>query len=561
MGRFSAEFEGSDFVVRDTHNANRIVIEMPTSDLHLPGGGGSGALATLKSLTIRKVEREFETPYGTELEMGFDLDIELTAPGGGSAKEVGIFALYGIMLGTPVLELDTHTGGGVGTGFLTRASPAENSKVYPGGSYAPLAVLRTNDDLYNVCAAMCCDITTYNHPFNIVTGILDTQGSQVEFEARPPGGAWATIPAGQVRKYTVSFRINDRTNTNIGPESDAPQEWLWTVRGYQQFFRARYGKPNYRAMGGWNGRTVATLNASQGTYDDPDNLRSWHTDRDPLITDGYQKFATQALLKQTYNIDRVIIWALSGWHPPAFNLSHNYPFRFATGIFDSDMNSTAQNSVRPALERIRHGGMQQGLWWGRCTQTNDSKVWDDPQDPAVNIDLSNPTTIALALAESDLAVLEWGSKVIGLDAYDFTNPGDGVRWLQMLKARYPRTLLITEIALPDIYHVIAPTYIIETPQTPPGAVTRPYWLHHYINPGNECHLQFLYAVNGQATRTSAVADMGYTPTTGYLAAITPGTRASIRWQELGESAISEFDVSLDRVARDWPSRSRSLSVR
>jgi len=555
MGRFTAEIEGSDFVVRDTHDSDRIVIEMPKSDLHGPGGGGSGALATLTDFVINAVEREFETPYGAELEMGFDLEFELTAPGGGSAKEVGIFALYGIMLGVPVLELDTHTGGGVGTGFLSRSNQS-NSKVYPGGSYAPLVVLRTNSNLYNVCAAICCDVTTYNHPFNIVTSAFAT-GTEVEFQARSPGGAWATIPAGLVRKYAVSFRINDRTNTNIGPAADAPQEWLWTVRGYQRYFRARYGKPNYRAMGGWNGRTVATLNASAGTHADPGNLRSWNPDRDPLQTDGYQMFATQALAKKALNIDRVIIWALSGWHPPAFNLSHNYPFRFATGIFDADMNSTAQNSVHPALERIRHGGLQQGLWWGRCTQTNNSSDWKEPQDPAVFIDLSNPTTIALALAESDLAVLEWGSTVIGLDAYAFTNPGDGVRWLQILKARYPRALLITEIALPDIYHVIAPTYIIEP--FPQGSYTRPYWLHHYINPGSECHLQFDYDAGDQAIRTTEVADMGFTPCTGYLAAISAGTRAVDRWSELGEVSITSYDTAIaGHTSRDRDKLQRAM---
>ena len=543
MARFVVSVTGTPdtLEVHDSaHTPWVLVLQMPKADLHRLGSGSTGSLANLDSVEMKEVQRAFETPYGTQLEMGFDLELTLSAAG--TSKEVGYFTIFGMRLGNTVDRLDTHVDGGVNGGF--KSLTGAQSKLYPGATYSPLEVFRGSSAVpYNVCVSMCFAVLDYNHPLRLVAekyGVSGTTITNVYFEARedPPSVNWATIPAGETRVYSIAFRINDRTNTKIGPATDAAEEWLWTVRGYQQYFRQRYGKPNYRSMGGFDGRPIASMNSSSGVYNATTNPRSWQ-DLDPTTTTGgygYYKFANLAVSRKSLNIDRVIMWAISGWHQPAYSSSHNYAFRFATGVLS--LNSTATDTIRGALTQVRDDQMRQGLWWGRCTQVDDAVVWDPPAVPTIQLDPDDPYTAGLAYDEADLAILEWGTQIIGLDLYDFqTMPRNGSRWLNILNARYPRTLFITEQALPDIYHVLAPTYIIQGG----GAVNGPTWLYHYICPGSECVLQLnSFGVLTAAARSTQVAAMGYTPIAFYETTLTENTRAGGRWLELGETAISQF---------------------
>ena len=243
------------------------------------------------------------------------------------------------------------------------------------------------------------------------------------------------------------------------------------------------------------------------------------------------------------------MWAISGWHQPLYDATHNYAFRFATGVLS--LNSTATDTIHGALTQVRHGQVQQGLWWGRCTQVDDASVWDPPAVPAIQLDPGDPFTVGRAYRETDLAILEWGTQIIGLDLYDFQKaPRNGTTWLSMLLARYPRVLFITEQALPDIYHVIVPTYIIEGT---PGTVNGPVWLHQYLCPGSECLLQLNnFPMSTPAARTSEIAAMGYTPIAFYQSSLTENTRATSRCHELGETEISRFRTRRPEVT--WRSR-------
>lgn len=565
MARFTATLTGTApnqvLTVVDTGvTPNRTVMQ---TTVNIQSAINASPLATLAPIGLNIVEQQFETPYGTETEMGFDIAFTLTA--GAADAQVGKFTLSGLQLKSPVDRLESwHT-----CRFVCRGIGTFDQTDYPGTMYSPVVVLRNT--IYNLSMSFLYPVLEYNHSLN-VRHVIDANDSKnpstVTFFVANQNGHNPVfkIPAGQTRIYRIAFRISDRTNTRIGPANapiDAATEWLWTVRPYQQYFRRLYGKPNYRAMGGWDGRVVSSMNTSHGPP--PYVARWWQNDgANPTTGSGYDKFATGALNKQPLNIDRIMIWAWSGWHSDE---GFNYAFRFATGVLS--LNSTATDSVQPACRRIRAGTelqeptqkitrpMQFGLWWGRCTGLDTSTNWEAPtQEP---LDIDDPADRATCFAEMDLAVFDWRAQMIGLDAYALLErPGDGYRWLETLKARYPRVLLITEQALPDVYHILAPTYNIEAVK---GDIKEPYWLQQFINPGSECFQQFNEPPQGQspASRASQLSGMGFTVISGFFTATNENTRALGRWKELGESAISEYAQPHGRTS--WRDRDTSLRVR
>jgi hypothetical protein len=280
MPRFTANLTGTApnevLTVVDTGVTPNKTVLQTTLNLHQAGGGGSGALAS-RQVVLREVDRTFPTPYGSETEMGFDLDFILSASGG--AKEVGRMCLAGFKTGTPIDRLDTYT---LGTFFQRTTAAGYNQNLYPGDMYSPVVVFRNAS--YNFCAALCYPLLEYDHEMHIEGALTQPSGTsdpadavfRVQFNAARSNSLnpWFTIPDGQTRVYTIRFRINPRTNTNIGSGTNPASEWLWTLRGYQRYFRSRFGKPDYRRMGGWNGRVMASLNASVGTpYDATTNPR------------------------------------------------------------------------------------------------------------------------------------------------------------------------------------------------------------------------------------------------------------------------------------------------
>jgi hypothetical protein len=345
MARFTANISGPTLTVTDTASTND-VLAMPAAEVHGMGLGSAPNLAP--ALTIVEVDEPFGTPYGEEREMGIDFIFDFDNSTGTVAKQIGSFGLKGFNLVEPV-DLWTL----IGSGF-TQVPADPNYHTYPGDHYSPITLIRDRVNAnfpYNICVSLAYPVDVYDHllvswcpPRDDSNGpVLGGVPKEIRYHAcnKQPfdsSSEWATIPAGARRRYILQLRINDRTNTPVGPAPDAVGNEIWTLRGYQRYFRARHGKADYRRMGGWDGRAVqARFLAPDGTYD-PANERRWNsTFSDPTTGTGYAKIADDLLARRvTNNVERCMIWALSGYHKPG--TPPVYPFRFATGV----LNSTRQ---------------------------------------------------------------------------------------------------------------------------------------------------------------------------------------------------------------------------
>ncbi len=548
MPRFTAQIDGSDFKVIDTDQSDREVLVMPAANLH-SDGSSSGATLT-PTLTIKEIDLAFSTPYGTEREMGFDLIFDFHNTGG-TPKEIGGFGFdaTGFDLHGTIELLKER-----GDGFANAGTVDENYRVYPGDLYSPIILIRdSTDNPYNICMAMLYPALRYDHAMQTRA----RTNTEYRFRARPDNSIfssddWFTIPPGGKRRYILSVRINDRTDTDIGPAPDAAQEWLWTVRGYQQYFRYLYGKPDYRRMGGWNGRVMGSFNASTGQSYSGGNprrfevgdLRNPSTNGAGAIPDGYFKFAEAAAGYIPKTVSRVMIWALSGFDtvtegPP--NNVGDFDPRFATGVETLDIvgDGVGPTTIRQAMREARDA-MQIGLYWGHACRVPDSDTWSNLARH--EFDPSSSSDVSRMRRELNLVVKVWKAQVVGLDEFTLgaVSPGQGAAWLRDMQSHYPHTLFITERALPDVLHVICPTYLIDEDETT-GTVLSPYWLMHYINPGSEYIVQNNKG-SGQVARALQLASDGFTPISGWTVTLDP-TRATPRWSELGEWPIPGFDQS------------------
>ncbi len=545
MPRFTAQIDGSDFVVKDTAQSPVLtILSMPVANLHSDGGGST----LTPTMTIAEVDLAFSTPYGTEREMGFDLifDFHNTHD---SPKEIGGFGFdaSGFDLGG-VKDLLKP----MGDGFTVLGNGGENYRIYPGDMYSPVILFRNDEDgLYNFCMTLLYPVLKYDHQIQTRARV----DAEFRFRARGDNNifsstGWFTMAPGEKRRYTLCVRINDRTDTNIGPAPDAAQEWLWTLRGYQQYFRRLYGKPDYRRMGGWDGRVMASFNASTAQPYSGGNPRRFETSplRNPSTDgtggepDGYYKFAEASTDYLPKNVTRILIWALSGYDTvlsPPEPQEGDYDPRFATGVETLDIvgDGVGPTTIRAAMRETRDA-MQLGLYWGRACRVPDSDVWSELDRH--DFDPSSGSDVNRMRRELDLAVKVWKAQAIGLDAYalGLSTPGQGVAWLRDMQAHYPHTLFITEEALPDVLHVFAPTYVIDS-DAETGTVLSPFWLVNYINPGSEYIVQSNVA-SGQAARALQLASDGFTAISGWGPSIEAGLRAAPRWIELGEFPIPGY---------------------
>ncbi len=552
MARFTIDTSGGRFKVIDTDHAGHVVLDMPFADLHFNGSG-----ATVQpTITHELVDRAFGTPYGPQREMGFDVIFTYTNTDT-VAKQVGVMRLGQMNLVEPVEAVSAF-----GDAVAPIAADT-NNRQYPGDVYSPLAIIRDrldpddNQNPYNICVALAYPVLDYDHPvyFRSFAAHVGAVPTEIQFDVRRanPTTVWYTIGPGETRVYRLICRINDRTDTKVGPAADAPDEWLWTLRGYQQYFRRLYGKPDYRRMGGWDGRVVGTFNSSTNLSPTPTNPRRFENNPDTNggtpATDGYFKFTTEVLKFKGApptgrNVDRAIIWALSGFNPqppPSPYTEGNYDPRFATGV--TTLVDRGPVTVRPALRAIRDR-MQIGLYWGRSTRVPESNDWANLSRHEFDPDV--PADVTRLFNETDLAVRLWQAQVIGLDAFGlgFMNPGKGYRWLRALQKRYPHVLFVTEKALPDALHTIAPTYEIEAAQSVLGPfVSSPFWVPLYINPGSESFLQIQSFPLGSSfpVRASQLSAMGFTVIGGFQTAMNPRTIACPRWKEIGERPVPDFD--------------------
>ena len=563
MARFTAQLTGvypnQVLTIRDTANGNAIIAQTAGfSQLHNKLFGTPDLPLCSCSIAVEEFERTIGIPGGSFVERGCDL-VFTVSNATGSEVQVGSFNATNFRLGSSV-EVMHQWVQCVFAALGTEASPSQSN--YYGTKYFPGSVFR--NATYNFTFYLLYNPVVHNHPVKTYEFLNSTTTPSHQlhcaFQCGNNDASFkATLQPGETRTYRLCIRIGDRTNTRVaGP--DSAEEWIWLLASYRDHFRALFGKPDYRSMGGFDGRPCCGSYLAPDDGSNPSNLRRWQSnDNNPTLGAGYEKVADGALARRANNIARNMIWALSGWH--SGGCQGNYPFRFATGLLE--LNDVAKNSIAPAMKRIRDGGMQQGFWWGLAAYPENSSMWDQAPCGSTVIDPDDHETVAKAYAELDLAVTQWGANLIGLDAFGFEKPAHAFRWLQMLKARYPNVLFVTEQALPDYLHVLAPTYIIEQPA---GTQANPFWLHQFINPGGECWLQLdAYEPSGQPAktarqRTDEVAAMGYTPVSGFFQtggsnALAVGLRAADRWTELGESAIAGYNAPLPPAPEPEPTES------
>lgn len=343
MARFTATLTGSypnqRLKVTDAMFAERVVFET-TFALHSPGtgSGGPSALAAA-AITVENFELAFDSPSGPLVEMGFDLVFTLSAPPGGGPKEIGAFSLSGFNVGDPVELLNT----GLINTFAV-IPDKDSNKFYPGDVYSPIVVVRTppppSVPSYNMCFAMCYKAVEWNHGMYFRTPSTGTDNglaavtfiAVLRFPESP--NPYFAIPEGETRTYRLRVNINDRTDTPVSMVTGSPKEWIWTLRGYQRFFRTLYGKPNYRSMGGWDGRPCY---ARFMTFNIPDGTRNFRPENDPTQTGGYNRVIDRTInpgglgaSPLEMGFQRVMIWSMAG--TPDISRQPTYAFKIMTGI-------------------------------------------------------------------------------------------------------------------------------------------------------------------------------------------------------------------------------------
>jgi hypothetical protein len=146
--------------------------------------------------------------------------------------------------------------------------------------------------------------------------------------------------------------------------------------------------------------------------------------------------------------------------------------------------------------------------------------------------------------------------MIGLDQHSLTgfskSPKRALEWFKVLLARYPHRMLITERALPDFLHVVAPTTVLET-SAQVGSIASPWWLPIYMMAGGEYYIivERLPDDVSSAERAAELAAAGFTPMASWPGPLVQGTRAALRWRDLGEFEVPRFDRGVTlRSSRD-----------
>lgn len=178
-----------------------------------------------------------------------------------------------------------------------------------------------------------------------------------------------------------------------------------------------------------------------------------------------------------------------------------------------------------------------GIWWGHSDLLYPSATWE-PLTPAA-LNPFSTADAAEAFKELDLCVKTWGAQLIGLDAYAFSSR-EAVVWMRKLRSNYPHVMFITERALPDFPHVLAPTFITQA-DLPDGLISDPFWIIKYLNPGSEYIVQVdqLGTVT-DSDRADQLAADGLTMLTSWTNPVRAGLRAISQHRLLGESTIPHF---------------------
>lgn len=354
---------------------------------------------------------------------------------------------------------------------------------WPNDLYSPVQVVR--DSNYIVGLQLMHDAIGYNHPVRVITIGENWQGRghpqwTMAFELL------GQLAPGQTRTYNVALRV-----------TRPDQNFLNTLVPYRDFFQRTYGQVRYTR----DPRPVMGLPIAFTEFSNASNPRGFAGSTFRPDQNGWGPWVNrvQDYLRRT-NFKRAVMWCPSGVY--ANNNVNNFPFKFMTGINDLPRAAATFDQFRS----LSANGVDFGFWWGHSTWIH--RQWD-PRTRE-ELDPNNPDHVRLANAELDMAVRA-GAKLIGLDAYTISKPGDAFRWLEMMQRRAPGVRFVTEQSASDLLHVLAPTF------TEQHLVQGPHVLADFLVPGHETWVAITTwpTAPGQRSATQADRDRELNRITGF----------------------------------------------
>lgn len=326
---------------------------------------------------------------------------------------------------------------------------------YPQDHYSPLMVL--GDDRHTLGISVLYPIVDYNH--NVLFMLQGVQ--QATFGQ--PSQTWTltcrfegVIPAGASRTYIIAIRT-----------TTADKSFLYTLTPYRDYFRTLYGPVDYTR----DPRPVSGQVASSGAVVTPSNPRGYQNLAARPDVVGWRPTVNTLVNLRSVGFKRTMLWTASGCQDSSIG-GVNFPYRFMTGL--NDLPAIATTSLSE-FARVRSAGMELGFWWGNNSTL--MRGWNETQ-VLEGFDPHNPEHVALAYAEIDMAVAA-GASMIGLDAYKQASPANMYTWMNMMRERAPNVKFVTENAISDYVHNLAPTF------HEAHGIANPHILADFLNPGHE----------------------------------------------------------------------------
>ncbi len=344
---------------------------------------------------------------------------------------IGNFSLANFHVGRTVSFYDFHEDAQVKTitADSTGAAPGVQG-IYPAQFYSPVLVFA--NDRYTVGVSVQYPFDQYLHTFTLGFGAAKGNPSDPNWQAfiyNPD-----RLAPGQTRTYTISVRVVDRA-----------RPWLATLTPYRDYFQSHYGAPKYTR----DPRPVLGALYSEPSIQSPSNPWGWGV-ANALRPDvkGWGPLATQIASRAAHGYSRVMIWNPSGLYANTASSKAPFPPRFMTRMLEVPAQASSLDQLRTLGTK-----MDVGYWWGVSTLLD--PAWDPKNLRPLNP--NDPKDVAAGFAELDMAA-SLNARTLGLDAFLSAGPPASYQWLRMMKERQPNMRFLTEDALPDVFHVLAPTW-------------------------------------------------------------------------------------------------------
>ncbi len=402
-------------------------------------------------------------------------------------RSMGAVSIPGIRFGRVVRSRDFYVDGKARTIDHNNQRMFGGGNVYPGSSYAPVALI--GDDDYTIGLSVVYPIFDYKHHLWIRVESPDGpdapggQSWQLRVELNP---AWRVgnqyhysevgdLRPGETRVYRFFLRVQRHAPPAAGEDPPPPvavQHWLTLFEPYRLYHQFAHGPVAYTR----DTRPVLAATIAYPGDIDADNPYGFQgADLRPDYF-GWEPWIGRLRGLATTGWRRFMLWAPSGQFYT--NRLNNYPFQFTTGWQREPMIRDTLGMLASFAGEVP----EMGLWWGHAA--NYMSRWDAEETELLNP--ANPVHRAAVHAELDGAAAV-GARMIGLDTFPRLPEWDSIPYLAQLQSRYPGTRYLVEPMPCDILHRVAGAYILATrPQSQIALqVENPLYLADYLNPGHE----------------------------------------------------------------------------